>query len=418
MAGIKTSGISSRLTLLSFLEFAIWGAYLTSVGIYLFKVGLGEKIGWFFAIQGIASIFMPAIMGVIADKWVSAQKLLSFCHLVTALSMATTGYVAMQEATEVKFGNLFLPYSIGVAFFMPTIALSNSVSYTLLGRKGKNVEKTFPRIRVFGTIGFIASMWAIDLLGFKDSYNQFFVSSALGLTMAIYSMSMPDCPPNKTDKGRKIASMMGADALKYLKEKNIALFFLFSMLLGCALQISNGYAGAYISSFTADAQYAETFAVRYPIIMTSLSQISETLCLLLIPFFLTRYGIKKVMIMAMTAWALRFCFLAMGNPGDGVWLFVLSMLVYGIAFDFFNISGSLYVNRTFDKNVRSSAQGLFMFATNGLGASVGMLLAQKVVDYSLAHSGWSTAWYIFATYTVAITLLFALFFKEKRNIED
>ena len=216
MAGIKTSGISSRLTLLSFLEFAIWGAYLTSVGIYLFKVGLGEKIGWFFAIQGIASIFMPAIMGVIADKWVSAQKLLSFCHLVTALSMATTGYVAMQEATEVKFGNLFLPYSIGVAFFMPTIALSNSVSYTLLGREGKNVEKTFPRIRVFGTIGFIASMWAIDLLGFKDSYNQFFVSSALGLTMAIYSMSMPDCPPNKTDKGRKIASMMGADALKYL----------------------------------------------------------------------------------------------------------------------------------------------------------------------------------------------------------
>ena len=416
MKGIKTGGTTARLTLLSFLEFAIWGAYLTSMGIYLFKVGMSDKVGWFFSIQGVVSIFMPAIMGVIADKWVSAQKLLAFCHLMSATFMATTGYAGMRGGADVSFLEIFVPYALSVTFFMPTIALSNSVSYTVLGREGKNVERIFPYIRVFGTIGFIISMWTIDLLGFKDSYNQFFVAAAWGVTMSLYSLTMPACPPGKAAKGRKLSAMMGADAFKYLKDRNIALFFLFAVLLGCALQISNGYAGAYLNSFAADAQYAGTFAVKYPIIMTSLSQISETLCLMLIPLFLTRYGIKSVMTIAMVAWALRFYFLAAGNPGDRVWMFTLSMLVYGVAFDFFNISGSLYVNSRMDKSVRSSAQGLFMLATNGLGASVGMVVAQKVVDHSLAHGGWREAWYIFAAYAVVIAVLFSLFFKEKRNV--
>lgn len=416
MKGIKASKTITRLSLLSFLEFAIWGAYLTSMGIYLFKVGMSDKVGWFFSIQGVVSIFMPAIMGVIADKWVSAQKLLSFCHLMAAIFMATTGYVGMKGGTDVSFLDIFVPYALSVTFFMPTIALSNSVSYTVLGREGKNVERIFPHIRVFGTIGFIVSMWSIDLLGFKDSYNQFFVAAAWGVAMSLYSLTMPACPPNKDAKERKLSTMMGADAFKYLKDRNIALFFLFAVLLGCALQISNGYAGAYLNSFAADAQYAGTFAVKYPIIMTSLSQISETMCLMLIPFFLTRYGIKSVMMTAMIAWALRFYFLAAGNPGDRVWMFTLSMLVYGIAFDFFNISGSLYINSRMDKSVRSSGQGLFMLATNGIGASVGMIVAQKVVDYSLAHGGWREAWYIFALYAVVIAVLFSLFFKEKKNV--
>lgn len=416
MKGIKASKTITRLSLLSFLEFAIWGAYLTSMGIYLFKVGMSDKVGWFFSIQGVVAIFMPAIMGVIADKWVSAQKLLSFCHLMAAIFMATTGYVGMKGGTDVSFLEIFIPYALSVTFFMPTIALSNSVSYTVLGREGKNVERIFPHIRVFGTIGFIVSMWSIDLLGFKDSYNQFFVAAAWGVAMSLYSLTMPACPPNKDAKERKLSTMMGADAFKYLKDRNIALFFLFAVLLGCALQISNGYAGAYLNSFAADAQYAGTFAVKYPIIMTSLSQISETMCLMLIPFFLTRYGIKSVMMTAMIAWALRFYFLAAGNPGDRVWMFTLSMLVYGIAFDFFNISGSLYINSRMDKSVRSSGQGLFMLATNGIGASVGMIVAQKVVDYSLAHGGWREAWYIFALYAVVIAVLFSLFFKEKKNV--
>lgn len=394
--------------LLSFLEFGVWGAYLTSVGIYLFGVGLGDKIGWFFAVQGIVSIFMPATVGTIADRWVPAQKMLALCHAVSAMFMALTGYLGMTKGADVSFVELFVPYSLAVAFFMPTIALSNSVSYIVLGNEGKDTVRIFPRIRVLGTVGFILSMWMTDLLGFKDSHNQFFASAALGAVMALYSLTMPSCKPDASRKGG--FSRMGAGAFHILADKRIALFFLFAMLLGAALQISNGYTGAYLGSFANVEEYKETFAVNHPIIMTSLSQISETLCILLIPFFLKRYGIKKVIIISMVAWAMRFLLLGAGNPGDRVWMFVLSMAVYGIAFDFFNISGSLYVNSVVDEKKRSGAQGLFMLATNGLGASIGMIAAQWVVNFSLAGGGWTTAWYMFAVYAAVLALLFALFF--------
>ena len=415
MKGMKIDRISMKLVTLCFLEFAIWGAYLTSMGIYLFKVGLGDRVGWFFAMQGVASIFMPAIMGVVADRWVSAQKLLALCHFVSSLFMASVGFMGFVKGGNVEFADLFLPYIFAVAFFMPTIALTNSVSYAVLAAEQRNAEKSFPRIRVFGTIGFIVSMWVIDLLDLKNSPGQFLMAASWGVLMALYSLRMPDCPPRHVKSGQSFTSVLGFDTFKCIVDRKMALFFLFSMLLGCALQVSNGYAGAYLSSFAADARYVGTFAVEYPIIMTSLSQISETVCILLIPFFLTRFGIKKVMLAAMVAWALRFTLLGAGNPGSGVWLLVLSMMVYGIAFDFFNISGSLYVNSSVDKNMRSSAQGLFMLVTNGLGASIGMLVAQKVVDFSLARAGWSMAWYIFAAYAVVIAILFSIFFKEKSD---
>ena len=394
--------------LLSFLEFGVWGAYLTSVGIYLVGVGLGGEIGWFFAVQGVVSIFMPATMGTIADRWVPARKMLALCHAMAAIFMALTGYMGMTRGNEITFAELFVPYSLSVAFFMPTIALSNSVSYIVLGNEGKDTVRIFPRIRVLGTVGFILSMWMTDLLGFKDSYNQFFASAALGAIMAIYSLTMPACKPDSSHKGA--LSGMKSGALDILSDKQVAIFFLFAMLLGAALQISNGYTGAYLGSFAAVEEYRATFAVNHPIIMTSLSQISETLCILLIPFFLKRYGIKRVIIISMVAWAMRFLLLGAGNPGNGVWMFALSMLVYGIAFDFFNISGSLYVNSVVDEKRRSGAQGLFMLATNGLGASIGMIAAQWVVNCSLAGGGWTMAWYIFAAYAAVLALLFALFF--------
>ena len=414
MTNIKFDKITIRLTALSFLEFAIWGAYLTSMSIYLFKIGLGDKIGWFFAAQGIASIFMPAIIGIIADRWVAAQKMLSLCHLIAAIFMALTGYAGMTKGAEVTFTELFVPYTLSIMFFMPTIALSNSVSYNVLGKHGKNVINIFPRIRVFGTIGFIISMWIIDLFGYKDSYNQFFTSATWGIIMSAYSLTIPSCPPSKSKEKRGFLSRLGLDAFRCLTEKRLATFFIFAMLLGCALQISNGFTSVYLNSFAAEADYASTFTVQHPIIMTSLSQMSETLCILLIPLFLGRYGIKKVITTAMLAWAARFLLLAIGNPGSGVWLFILSMLIYGIAFDFFNIAGSLYVNKATDENIRSSAQGLFMLMTNGLGASIGMIIAQFVVDYSLTNSGWQTAWYIFATYAIVIAILFTIFFHEKK----
>lgn len=413
---MQNSGIRVRLIVLSFLQFAVWGAYLTSMGRYLGSVGLGANIGWFYAVQGIVSIFMPAIMGIIADRWVPAQKMLSFCHITAAIFMAITAYVGFANGADVAFNDIFWLYSISVAFYMPTLALSNSVSYTALERAGLDTVKTFPSIRVFGTVGFIVSMWLVDLLGFQSNCNQFYTSAVWGVILGIYSLTMPACPVNPKREGQSLVAALGLDAFSLFKQRRMAIFFVFSMLLGAALQVSNSYANLFIESFGSQPEYANSFAVEHTNIIISLSQMSETLCILLIPFFLSRFGIKRVMIISMLAWMLRFAFFGIGNPGDGVWLFILSMIVYGMAFDFYNISGSLFVDKEVPENLRSSAQGLFMLMTNGLGASFGVIAAQEVVNISTNSlenpAGWPTAWYIFALYALVIALLFAILFKE------
>jgi nucleoside transporter len=417
---MKNSNVKTRLIILSFIQFAIWGAYLTSMGRYLGEVGLGDSIGWFYAVQGLVSIFMPAIIGVIADRWVPAQRMLAFCHAVAATFMAITGFVGMSEGTDVCFNDLFWTYTISVAFYMPTLALSNSVSYTALTKAGLDTVKAFPPIRVFGTIGFIVSMWIVDLSGFQNDHLQFLASAVWGVLLAAYSLTLPNCPVNKSVEKRSLASVFGLDAFKLFNKRKMALFFIFSMLLGAALQVSNGFANTFISSFAADKSLADTFAVQHTNMLISLSQISETLCILLIPFFLRKFGIKIVMFMAMLGWVFRFGFFAVGDPGmPGVLLFVLSMIVYGVAFDFFNISGSLFVDKEVPESMRSSAQGLFMLMTNGLGASIGVLAAQEVVNSCTSHQtnfdGWSTAWYIFAAYALVIALLFVAVFKDKKE---
>lgn len=415
---MQNSGIRVRLIVLSFLQFAVWGAYLTSMGRYLGDVGLGANIGWFYAVQGVVSIFMPALMGIIADRWVPAQKMLSFCHLIAAIFMAATAYVGIANGSDVAFNDIFWLYSASVAFYMPTLALSNSVSYTALEKAGLDTVKAFPPIRVFGTVGFIVSMWIVDLLGFQDNCNQFYTSAAWGAVLAIYSLTMPACPINSTREKQSIASMLGLDAFSLFKQRRMAVFFIFSMLLGAALQVSNSYANLFIESFSSLPEYADTFAVEHTNIIISLSQMSETLCILLIPFFLGRFGIKRVMIISMLAWMLRFAFFGMGNPGSGVWLFILSMIVYGMAFDFYNISGSLFVDKEVPEKLRSSAQGLFMLMTNGLGASFGVIAAQEIVNYFTENlnnqAGWATAWYVFAGYALVIAMLFTFMFKESK----
>lgn len=416
---MQSLNIKSRLIVLSFLQFAIWGAYLTSMGRYLGGYGLGTHIGWFYSVQGIVSIFMPAIMGVVADRWIPAQRLLAFCHAMAAIFMAITGYIGMREGYDVAFGDIFTTYTIAVAFYMPTLALSNSVSYTALESAGLDTVKSFPPIRVFGTIGFIFSMLIVDYTGFQDSYNQFFASAAWGAVLALYSLSLPYCPVNNDAGGKSLVSALGFGSFALFKEKRMAIFFIFSMLLGAALQISNGYANPYINGFGEYPEYAGTFAVEHTNMLISLSQLSETLCILLIPTFLSKFGIKRVMIVAMLAWVCRFFFFAVGDPGvPGVFLFALSMLVYGVAFDFFNISGSLFVNNEVSENMRSSAQGLFMLMTNGFGASIGVVAAQEVVNYFTKNQtffgGWPIVWYIFAGYALLIAILFAFIFKEKK----
>lgn len=413
-----------RLTVMNFLQFAVWGAYLTSMGTYLAGVGLGSHIGIFYAMQGIVSLFMPAILGIIADRWVPAQRLLGMSHLLAALFMGGAGYYAMEAGSEVAFGPLFLLYSLSVAFYMPTLGLSNSVAFTALEQAGLDTIKAFPPIRTFGTIGFICSMWLVDLLGFQANYMQFFTCAVWGLLLALYANTLPGCPVSKGGARKSLVEALGLNAFLLFKQRKMAIFFIFSMLLGVSLQITNGFANPFITSFQALPEYADTFGVQHANLLISLSQVSETCCILLIPFFLSRFGIKRVMLIAMVAWVLRFGLFGLGNPGSGVWMFILSMLVYGVAFDFFNVSGSLFVDRETDISIRSSAQGLFIIMTNGIGATVGTLSAQAVVnrfvDFSSTEpqvAGWSQAWFIFAAYALVVAVVFALVFRYKHTPE-
>jgi len=408
-----------RLALMNFLEFAVWGAYLTCMGMYLSRIGLTSHIGYFFAMQGFVSLFMPAVMGIVADKWVPAQRLLGLCHLVAGLFMMAAAYYGYTAGENTQFSILFTLYSVSVAFFMPTLALTNSVAYNALTKAGMDTIKEFPPIRVFGTVGFICTMWLVDLLGFSTTYMQFVTSGAISILLFLYTFTLPACPLGAKDQKKKsLVEAFGLQAFALFKKKEMAIFFIFSSLLGVSLQITNGYAAPYIESYAAIPEYANTFGVQHVNILYSLSQISETCCILLIPFFMKRYGIKQVMLIAMFAWVVRFGFLGMGNPGmPGVILFILSMVVYGVAFDFFNISGSLYVDKTTDPSIRSSAQGLFVLMTNGIGASVGSLAAQAVVNFNTDANGvvaWDPVWSTFSVYALTVGVLFAIIFRPKK----
>ena len=402
---------------MNLLEFAVWGAYLTCMGIYLSKIGMASHIGAFFAMQGIVSIFMPALMGIVADRWIPAQRLLGYCHLLAGLFMILAGWYGLSQGQQAEFAVLFALYSVSVAFYMPTLALSNSVAYNALAMAGMDTVKEFPPIRVFGTVGFIVTMWFVDIVDFEQNQNQFFASGVLSLLLFLYTFTLPACPVSTSTEKQSFVDAFGLQAFSLFKQKKMAIFFVFSMLLGVSLQITNGFATPFINHFKVIPEYAGTFGVEYPVVLYSMSQISETFCILLIPFFMKRYGIKNVMLIAMFAWVFRFGLLGAGNPGGGVWMFILSMIVYGVAFDFFNISGSLFVDRSTDPTIRSSAQGLFMLMTNGIGATVGSLGAQAIVTMHTVDGevAWADCWYTFAAYALVVGVAFALIFRPKKE---
>ncbi len=435
----NNSTLKIRLVVMNFLEFAVWGAYLTSMGNYLGRAGMGGEIHWFYAIQGIVSIFMPTLMGIVADRHMQPQRLLGLCHLAAGLCMLGLCHMGMASEQPDKASFIAL-YTLGVAFYMPTLALSNTVAFTTLKLHGLDTVKDFPPIRVFGTVGFIATMWFVncttwhgaglsfsladDAAKFQYTYMQFLVSGVLGVLLFLYCLTLPACPLVKKPS-RGLAAAFGFDAFRLFKQKRMALFFIFSGLLGMSLQVTNGYATPFLTSFKADPAMAGTFGANNATMLVSLSQVAEAVCILFIPFFLKRYGIKVVMMIAMAAWVLRFGFFGLGNPAfPGVTLIILSCVVYGVAFDFFNVSGALFVNSECDPSVRASAQGLFMLMTNGLGATVGTLAAGEVINrlckwnadgYLLGD--WSTAWFIFAGYALLVLVLFAVAF-EGRGAED
>ena len=420
--------IKLRLIIMNIIQWAVWGAYLTSMGSYLASVGLATRIGIFYSMQGIVSIFMPTLMGIVADRFIPAQKLLGFCHGISGAAMAAAGFYGMTAGNEVSFGVLFGLYALSVAFYMPTIALSNSVAYNILERNGYDTVKDFPPIRVFGTIGFICAMLFVNFMTngngvqYQHSYNQFIVSGILGLIMLLYCFSLPECPCHK-DSGEQqtLAQRFGLDAFSLFKDRQMAIFFIFSMLLGVALQITNGFANPFISHFTEVPEFANSWGARNANALISISQVSETLGILLIPVAMRLFGIKKVMLIAMFAWVLRFGLFGAGDPGSGVWMLILSMIVYGVAFDFFNISGSLYVNMRTTGRIQNSAQGLFMLMTNGIGATIGTLSAQAVVNhfvYNASDPNWSTAWYVFAAYALVVAILFMILFKAPKDANE
>ncbi|SEA31261.1 MFS transporter, NHS family, nucleoside permease [Xylanibacter ruminicola] len=431
-----------RLSLMNFLEFAVWGAYLTCMGNYLGVAGLGDKISWFYAIQGIVSIFMPTLMGIIADKYIQPQRLLGLCHLVAGGFMLGCWWLGYQAGfgNELADKSLFITlYTLSVAFFMPTIALSNTAAFTILKNNGLDTVKDFPPIRVLGTVGFIVTMWFVNCAVWQDgsftmtladsaykfqyTYMQFFVSGILSIVLCFYCFTLPECKVVVKEKVSLIESL-GLNAFKLFKNRNMALFFIFSALLGMCLQVTNGYAGPFITSFkgSADAAIASSFAANNATLLTSISQISEALCILMIPFFLKRYGIKIVMLMSMFAWVFRFGFFGVGNPAmPGVIMFILSCIVYGVAFDFFNVSGGIFVDQECEPSIKASAQGLFMMMTNGVGATVGTLAAGEIVNHycywenGFLQGEWPTCWFIFAAFALAVGVSFALVFHPEKK---
>lgn len=411
--------IKLRLTILSFFQFFVWGAWLITIATYFFtnNMGSGAQFGAIFSTLALSSLFMPALTGIIADKWMNAERLYGVLHILYG---AVLLYVPQVKDADTLYYVIFA----AMIFYMPTISLSNSISYTILKKSNFDVVKVFPPIRVWGTIGFIVAMWTTNLTDSKANTNQFLIGGVAAILLGIYAFTLPKCPPQRSiAKGASIVEQLGLNAFKLFAKYKMALFFIFSMFLGAALQLTNMYGDTFLDDFKKVPEYGpESFVVKYSTIIMSISQISETVFILTIPFFLRKFGIKKVMLFSMIAWVLRFGLFAYGNPEDGLWMIILSCIVYGMAFDFFNISGSLFVETTTSSSIRSSAQGLFMMMTNGVGAFLGSKVSGYVIDKYFTVNGedkdWHNIWLAFAAYAAVIAVLFLVLFKHKHNPKE
>ena len=408
-------GIASRLKIMSFMQYFIWGSWLVTLGSYMINTlhFTGANVGMVYSSKGLAAIIMPGIMGIIADKWLRAERTYMICHLVCA-------GVLLYATTVTDPDTMFWVMLINAMAFMPTISLSNSVSYSCLAQAGKDPVSAFPPVRVFGTIGFIVAMWTVSLMGLELSSAQLYIASGASLLLAFYALTLPKIPVAEKKASASFTSKLGLDAFVLFKNPRMAIFFLLAMMLGAVLQITNVFGNPFLHDFARNPEFADSFVVKYPSILLSVSQMAEVGFILTIPFFLKRFGIKTVMLMSMLAWTLRFGFFAFGDPSPfGFVLLLLSMIVYGCAFDFFNISGSVFVEQEVESRIRASAQGLFMTMVNGVGAWVGSILSGMAVDYFSVDGvkDWQTIWLVFAAYALALAVIFALFFKYKHEPE-
>ncbi len=409
------ANLKIRLTIMNFMQFFVWGSWLTSLGVYLgatLKFD-GLQIGSIFATMGIAALIMPALLGIIADRWVNAERVYGICHLIGAALL-----FYLPNVTE--YGQVYVIMLLITMMYMPTLGLMNTLAYNAMEQYKMDVVKDYPPIRVWGTVGFIIAMWFVDLMKWTANANQLYLGSVAALVLGIYAFTLPKRPPTREIKNKSLTAILGLDAFVLFKEKKMAIFFIFSMLLGAALQITNLFGQPFLSDFALSPEYVESFAVQHPGILTSISQISESLFILAIPFFMKRYGIKNVMLISMLAWVLRFALFGVGNPGSGFTFLVLSMIVYGMAFDFFNVSGSLFVETQTNPKIRASAQGLFVLMTNGIGTIIGTMGSGWVVQYFTNSEGikdWPNIWFTFAGYALIIAFVFSFVFKHSKADE-
>lgn len=442
--------MKARLSLLYFLQFSVWGCYLTSLGQFLGAAGLGSDIAWFYAAIGLVSIITPPLMGRLADRYGSPEKLLGLCHLGAAAVMLGMWRYGITY-TELEFRVFYPLYLLFLALYMPTMALANTTTFGLLTGNGKDTVTSFPRIRLWGTIGFVTAMWFVNSaywangkLGFAFSdmadsghirfqYNamQLLCSGMMGLITALYTVSLPALHRDEPiGRSHKTPSQPITTTLKVMfSQRSMTIFLIFVVLSGVCLQISNGFVTPYITHFAGSPEFVGSLASGNATMLFSLSQISEAVCILLVGISLKWKGIRWVYFIGLLAWSLRFLLLGTGNPTYGLWMLIGSMLVYGIAFNFITIGGHIYIQQAAPEGMKGFAQGLMMFMSNGIGATFGTLAAGAVVNrwcrwemvavgegtatMRLFMGEWLWPWLIFSVYAFIIMLAWGLISRQQ-----
>jgi len=401
------SGTRAQLSFMMFLEFFVWGSWYVTMGTFL-VTNLGAsytQIGAAFSTQSFGAIIAPFIIGLIADRYFNAEKILGFLHLIGAVLL----YLCYQATSF----DLFYPFIFGyMVLYMPTLALVNSVSF----RQMKDPEKEFSPIRVWGTIGWIAAGLSISYVFMWDEVgnmsngflkNTFLMASISSLILGIFSFTLPKTPPraNKNEKV-KIGDLIGLDALKLLKDKNYAIFFLSSILVCIPLAFYYQNANPFLAEI----------GVSDPTGKMTIGQVSEAFFLLLLPFFFKRFGFKMTMLVGMLAWVVRYALFSIGDAGGGVYLLIVGIALHGICYDFFFVSGQIYTDSKAGERFQSSAQGLITLATYGLGMLIGFAIAGQVTDLYLNADGthdWKSIWMIPSGIAILVVLIFLIFFKNE-----
>lgn len=408
---------------MQFMVYFIWGSWLITLSAYWFqnKHWPSTLFGLVFSTMAISSIFTPTAAGILADRYINAEYLMFLCNFIGAITL----FILPSLTTPTAFFWVMLLYMI---FYKPTLSLSASISYSALQFDHLDIINDYPIIRVWGTIGFVIALWTISLCGWEKSPIQFYVASAASLLLSLYSFSLPRCKPlqpsssSDEESAISVSERCGVEAFQIFRSSTMCVFFLFTTLLGAALQLTNAYGDTFLHDFAHHPEYSNSLVVSYPAIFMSISQISEICFILTIPTVYTKCGIKITMSLSMFAWVIRFGCFAYANPTDRLLLIIISCIAYGAAFDFFLISGSLFIDSQVENELRASAQGLFMCFVGGIGPLLGNFFAGWMISvWFIDEEGkfeWRNIWLSFAAYSLFVALSFIVMFHYPNDDND